>query len=338
MQQEIRFATFNVCNLALPGTKFYEDQPPYSPAEYDAKIAWLAQQLDRLDADVIAFQEIFSQLALKQVLAKTQKYQQAHHVGFDPELQAGRLTPSVSLVSRLPLAGEAMTYPHLPRKLSVILPGVATPVTTFTRPVLRAEVMVSATLGVNIFVCHLKSKRPDYRNGGNEDDLDQLGIAVLRSLLRRSTEALGLRYLLTDYADGKRVPMIVMGDFNDVAGAVSTQLVMGIGRYNRNGIDGRMFDSYVIQAQHDPLRDVGYTHMHEANFETVDHILVSEEFHPTSQFSVGEVQEVIYLNDHITLPQPQMSDHGVVLARVRLHDTETKKRADELAGFPLPSH
>ena len=64
MQQELRFATFNVCNLALPGVKYYEDQIPYSSEEYDAKISWIAQQLDRLDADVIGLQEIFSQAAL----------------------------------------------------------------------------------------------------------------------------------------------------------------------------------------------------------------------------------------------------------------------------------
>ena len=61
MQQELRFATFNVCNLALPGMKYYDDQEPCTAAEYEAKTTWIAQQIDRLDADVIGFQEIFSQ-------------------------------------------------------------------------------------------------------------------------------------------------------------------------------------------------------------------------------------------------------------------------------------
>jgi len=38
---------FNVCNLALPGMKFYEDQIPYSSEDYDVKITWIAEQLDR---------------------------------------------------------------------------------------------------------------------------------------------------------------------------------------------------------------------------------------------------------------------------------------------------
>jgi endonuclease/exonuclease/phosphatase family metal-dependent hydrolase len=334
MQQEIRFATFNVRNLALPGIKFYEDQLPYSPSEYDAKINWIARQLDQLDADVIGFQEIFSQAALKQVLARTQKYRQAHHAGIDPDPQRERLTPSVALVSRLPIAADATIYANFPRDLSVALPGVANRFADFTRPVLRAGVILTPALTVNVFVCHLKSKRPDFRNGGNGDDSDQLGIAILRSLIRRSTEALGLRYLLTDYANGRRIPLVVMGDFNDVAGAVSTQLVMGVARPHKNGCDSILFDSHVIQSRHDPSRGGAYTRMHEANFETVDHILVSEEFHPASRFSVGEVQEVIYLNDHVALQPLETSDHGVVLARIRLSDATSGATAPE--SPPLP--
>jgi predicted extracellular nuclease len=61
MQQEIRFATFNVFNLAPPGVKLYDNLLPSTPEEYEAKIDWTARQIDLLDADVIGFQEIFSQ-------------------------------------------------------------------------------------------------------------------------------------------------------------------------------------------------------------------------------------------------------------------------------------
>jgi len=130
MQQEIRFATFNVRNLALAGMKYYDDQEPFTVAEYDAKVDWLAHQIDLVDADVIGFQEIFSQAALRDVLARSQHYREAHHVGFDPDpgLSSGRLTPNVALVSRLPVTANIATYLDLPRTLSVDLPGTTTPV------------------------------------------------------------------------------------------------------------------------------------------------------------------------------------------------------------------
>lgn len=320
MQQELRFATFNVCNLALPGMKYYEDQIPYSADEYDAKIGWIAQQLDRMDADVIGLQEIFSQQALTDVLAKTRKYRNAQQLGFDPDPAADHLTPSVALISRLPVLTGATVFRELPHRLSITLPGVAHPVTHFTRPILHAQIQAPTGFAIDVFVCHLKSKLPDYRNDLEDELPDQTGIAMLRSLIRRGTDALGLRHLLSDIKQVQRKPIVVMGDFNDVADAIPTQMVMGLGKYPLNGVDDRLFESYRIQSRRDVLRDVGYTHIHDNSYETIDHILVSEEFNPGSPGALGEVIEVMYLNDHMTFRQAYASDHGQVLARILLHE------------------
>jgi endonuclease/exonuclease/phosphatase family metal-dependent hydrolase len=315
MQQEIRFATFNVLNLARPGLRFYDGIEPYTEQQYDAKISWLARQFDRLDADVIALQEVFSQEAVRDVMARSERYRDALHVGFAPE--PGKLTPSVALVTRLPLAGEPAKHLELPRGLAVPLLDLKEAMTRFTRPVLQVPVLLAPGLALTIFVVHLKSKRPDYRTNDNETDPASVGAAVLRSMVRRGAEALGLRYLLTDFASGRRVPMMVMGDFNDVADAVPTQMVLGGGR-GPNGHDERMFECYRLQSRRDPLRDVGYTHVHDGNFETIDHVLVSEEFNPASKHALGEVLDVAYLNDHVIFRAPETSDHGAVLVRLRL--------------------
>lgn len=320
MQQEIRFATFNVCNLALPGMRFYDNLEPYTPDEYDAKITWIAQQLDLLDADVIGFQEIFSQTALKDVLARTRKYKQAHHVGFDPQPQADRFTPSVALVTRLPLAGEVASHIDLPHQLSVALPGITNPVTKFTRPVLRVRIALSDKVTATVFVAHLKSKLPDPVIDENAAARSQSDIAMLRSLIRRGAEALGLRYLAADHLQGNRTPVLVLGDFNDVAASVTTQIVLGAESPIEKMPDDRLFDAYRIQSRGDPLHDAGYTHIHEGKYETIDHILVSEDFCPASPNAIGEVIDVTYLNDHIALRQPEASDHGIVLARIRLFE------------------
>lgn len=324
MQQEFRFATFNVCNLALPGMRFYDNLEPYTPAGYEAKISWIARQLDILDADVIGFQEIFSQAALKDVLAKTQKYQHAHHAGFDPDPQAERFTPSVALVSRLPIAGSIASHVDLPRKLSVPMPGLIKMVTRFTRPVLHVRVLLSNEFSVNVFVVHLKSKLPDAGNETNDTGGSEVDMAALRSLIRRGAEALGLRYLAVNCMQNDGAPLLIMGDFNDVAASVTTQIVMGKQGPAENGFDDRLFDSYRIQSHRDPLHGADYTHIHEGNYETIDHILVSESFHPASRSAIGEVLDVTYLNDHLALTLPEASDHGVVLARIRLPAAATE--------------
>lgn len=322
MPHELHFATFNVLNLALPGTRFYPNQEPYSIAQYDAKISWLAQQLDRLDADVIGLQEIFSQEALKDVLARTKNYRDAHHIGCDPLPRNGQLSPSVALISRLPVVGKPIYHLDLPQQLSVSLPEMAQPMTQFTRPILQATLKLPGGRHMHAFVVHLKSKRPDWGTRELEDDPYQHGLATLRSLLRRGTEALGLRFLLTDHGLAGQTPLVVLGDFNDISDAVTSQIVMGSGWRGKAHFDERLYDCVRIQSHINPLRDIGFSHVHEGAAETIDHVLVSKEFYRHSPQAIGEVVNVLYLNEHLALQPAATSDHGQVLVRVHLYGSE----------------
>ncbi len=321
MQQEIRFATFNVFNLAPPGKQLYDNLLPATPEEYEAKLDWTARQIDLLDADVIGFQEIFSQAALREALSRTRRFREAIHVGFDPDPAAERLTPSVALVSRLPLAAPGVALGDYPA--GVTMPEGNRDAERFSRAVIHAAVQVSPDCIVDVVVVHLKSKRPDYRNGDSGEDPLLFGMACLRSLVRRGTEAVALRVLLTNMARENKRAQVVLGDFNDVADAVTTTIVLGVG----TPMSGRLFDAYQLQRRQDHLRHVGFSMLHDGNYTTIDHILVSEEFNPALPNAIGEVVDVVYLNDHLVLELPDASDHGQVLARIRLFD-ETRGLSD----------
>ena len=314
MQQEIRFATFNVFNLAPPGVKLYDNLPPSTPEEYEAKLDWTARQIDLLEADVIGFQEIFSQSALKEALARTRHYRDAHHIGFDPDPGAERLTPSVALVSRLPLAAPGVAHSLFPTGVS--MPAGSRDPDRFARSVIHAPVQVSPDCVVDVAVVHLKSKRPDYRNGDTGEDPQLFALACLRSLIRRGTEAVALRVLLSNLSKENKRPRVVLGDFNDVADAVTTTIVLGAGA----PLGDRLFDAYQLQRRQDHLRHVGFSSLHDGHYTTIDHILVSEEFNAALPNAIGEVVDVIYLNDHLVLELPQASDHGQVVACIRLFD------------------
>lgn len=313
MQQEIRFATFNVCNLAPPGVKLYDNLLPTTEAEYEAKLNWTAHQLDLLDADVIGFQEIFAQATLKEVLARTQRYRDAFHLGFDPDPAAMRLTPSVALVSRLPLAGAAPMVDFPP---GIELPVGSRDAARFTRAPLHAVVTVSPGVLVDVVVVHLKSRRPDYRAGDTGEDPALYALACLRSLIRRGTEAAALRVLLTEMGRANRRPRVVLGDFNDVADSVTTSIVLGAG----TPLGDRLYDATQVQRRVGHARHLGFSSVHEGHYSTIDHILVSEEFNGALPNAIGEVVDVLYLNDHLDLDLREASDHGQVLARIRLYD------------------
>lgn len=324
MQEEIRFATFNVCNLAPPGAKLYDNLEPLSAEGYEAKANWIAQQLDQLDADVIGFQEIFSQAALRDVLSRTRRYRDAAHAGFDPDPDATRLTPNVALVSRLPLAGPPNVYVNYPE--DVHCEAGSADADRFARAPLHVQVLLPGERVMDVIVVHLKSRRPDYRNGDSGEDPLHYAMASLRSLVWRGTEAVALRVLLSKMMREARRPCVVLGDFNDTADAVTTTIVLGAGgtrNVDSHGIGseerrGRLYDSNQIQERQDHLRHVGYTSIHEGHYSTIDHVLVSEEFNRTSPRAIGEVVDVSYFNDHLRLDRPEASDHGQVLVRMRL--------------------
>jgi len=314
MQQELRFATFNAFNLAPPGVKLYDNLVPSTPEQYEAKLAWTARQIDLIDADVIGFQEIFSQAALRAALARTTKYCHAAHIGFDPDPAAPRLTPSVALVTRLPQAQAAAQLVDFPAGID--MPPGSRDAERFTRAPLHVALQVTPDLVIDVVVVHLKSRRPDYRNGDSGDDPQLYALACLRSLVRRGTEAAALRVLLADMARSQKRPRIVMGDFNDVSDAVTTGIVMGVGA----PLGERLFDACQLQRHFDCQRDVAFSCVHDGRYSTIDHVLVSEDFHRDLPNAIGEVVDVISLNDHLLLGLPEASDHGQVIARLRLFD------------------
>ena len=65
-------ASFNVKNLIGPDREYYRFQS-YTPEEFAWKQDWLADQLLTMDADIIGFQEIFEEDALRAVITETSR-------------------------------------------------------------------------------------------------------------------------------------------------------------------------------------------------------------------------------------------------------------------------
>ena len=61
-------ASFNVKNLIGPDKEYYRYQS-YTPEEFNWKSGWLSEQIQTMDADIVGFQEIFEEPALRDVIA-----------------------------------------------------------------------------------------------------------------------------------------------------------------------------------------------------------------------------------------------------------------------------
>jgi endonuclease/exonuclease/phosphatase family metal-dependent hydrolase len=335
----ISVGSFNLLNLALPGVRFYQNQDPYSPEDYAAKLTWIARQLDALRCDVVMFQEVFNLQALKEAVAQSEWMRSASVAAPHADTVVdGRLLPRLGMASRLPVR-ELNSFVELELADHVPVPGVPSH-TRFSRPLLEAVVQANGQL-LRIMNLHLKSKRPEWLEGDDEDDPQLLARAQLRSLMMRGGDALGVRQKVVERLWRSREPLVVLGDFNDVINAQTTQLIAAT-TYKRREADQRdamLFDAFDLQrARSVPFagaqrRDTAYTHAHEGVPETIDHILVSEEFAPFSKNERGFVDRVDYFNDHLALRRRGereariYSDHAQVCATLYLQDDEPDGRA-----------
>ena len=329
---DVKVGTFNVLNLARPGEPFYPDDKPYSAAEYEEKATWIAGQLGRMDADLVGFQEVFHEEALRDVCARSGQFPDGTVVAPGADGDSG---PRLGLASRLALDGPVTSITDFPPGTDVAVDGVGLPVGTFSRPVLRARVVLdpAADTTATVFVAHLKSKRPIRDPRAPEHDPREEALGKARALIRRAAEAAALRFLVLEEIVGNAQPAIVLGDLNDAARAVTTDVITGDSpsRFWPGDPDVRkaywdrlLYSAYELTVRRTG-RDVSYTHIFNGHYENLDHVLVSQEFYERNPQRIAEVRDLRYFNDHLVDSQLSndrrdriASDHAQLVAEIHL--------------------
>lgn len=324
----LTLASCNVLNLAQPGRHFYDGQDPYSQNEFERKVDWLGDRFRVLNADVLAVQEVWDELALRSAVARSGlQYQTVLVPGAEngPGQHGAQGTPRVGLVTRLKLE-SAQSITDFPAAAVVQVPGLG-PHTRFERPPLLVTLRMKHGQEVAVISAHLKSKRPkflqDAQGTALEDTEDPAVQAVgsLRSLIMRAAEALALRLKVVELLHRTRLPLIVMGDLNDGPHSVTTQLIAATSQvaYDKGARDNALFSAWDVQGEAALRRDVAYSHIHQGYPEVLDQMLVSEEFVATSRAAIGDVRRVEVFNDHLHEGRDRSrSDHGFVRALLRL--------------------
>jgi endonuclease/exonuclease/phosphatase family metal-dependent hydrolase len=317
-------ASCNTLNLAAPGRLFYPNQDPYGSDEYARKVQWLGAMWRRLNADVIACQEVWDESALRDAVAAC-GLRYAHVVA--PGTAAGASgTPRVGLVTRWPLR-EWLSHQAFEARQQVAVPELGEH-RGFERPVLEALLEMPGGRGpLRVMVVHLKSKRPKFLQdeaGNPTEDRDDPAVAAraqLRALVMRAAECAALRSLVHARLARTREPLVLMGDLNDSPHAVTTQIVAATQAvaYDRAARDTALFHAPDVQSDAPIRRDVAYSHLHQGWPDVLDQIWVSEEFVASSKFAFGDVRRVEYFNDHLHEGRERSrSDHGFVRALVQL--------------------
>ena len=324
-KQLISIANFNLHNLVSPNVLYYENLS-YTQEEYDIKLNWCAQQLQRMNADIVAFQEVFHSEALQELCTRSILYKSAQILS--PHTEEDE--PRIALVSRLPIV-DFDSYSVLPEELS-------TPYCThFRRPPLRATVRLENNKELQIFVLHLKSKLPEYVDNESNTDLLAQAKATARSLNIRATEAVAIRTLVLAH---NHLPTILVGDLNDSSHSVTTSILKGPKpRRDFPKDTQQVFWSNRFIAANDMMhrrtrQDVSFTYIYDGYYQNIDQILLSNHFHPASVHPFGKLVYLQHFNDHLIdrslgFPNktPGASDHGQIVAHLEIFTKELAKRS-----------
>ena len=299
-------ATANLFNFLQPPDAFYEFSNIYSQEDWLLKCQWTKSQIIELDADIIGLQEVFSIDAAEQLLADCGY---PHFVTVDtPKLESDYIysQPVVALASKFPIIQvEAVESPHK----SVEAYQIELP--KFSRMPISAIVDVPNLGEIAVYVCHLKSQR------ATEPSLGTDANPVLGQWLssqQRGWESIMLRLFMEQKYQESPRPTLLVGDMNQPLDSDITGLITKTTSDESNRL--QLKDSWDIYVDGEQEVARSATHYHFAKGNTLDYVLLSQEFQPNSQCSIAEVTHYRIQEEHLINPiyerDKQASDHAFV--------------------------
>lgn len=332
--KKLAFATFNLYNLNKPGLPMYRNRHGITEAVYDKKVGWTRFMLEVLAADVYGFQELWHTGALADAFEGA-SLDQGYTLLSPAEHAGGKIICAGAVRSDI-LVDEPVWIEAFPEEFKLHssgddpqTPDVSVTLNAFSRPVLNFKIKPRPDRrAISVYVCHFKSKRPTdvYREGWYraEDELykpHKNAIGAGLSTIRRTAEATALRIILDNEMKKTDTPVVVLGDLNDGQHSNTLNILTEQPRYlsplSSGGRDNALYSGQTLQ-QYRSQRDVYYTHVFQGARESLDHILVSEQFYDNSKKRVWAFDALQLYNDHLNREAHKQDDgtgdHGLARA------------------------
>lgn len=330
----MRIATFNLYNFAEPGTYYYEPGKGYGDRIWADKIRFIEGMLREIDADVVAFQEVFSVEPLMDICRSVGLDRFAAE-GPPPRFDAATsvFSSPVNLVaSRLPMTRSPPVGfdPDMATALTDLLArfGVEQP-PGFSRMPVRVRIDDPALGPVTVYAAHLKSKRPmtpptplstrQPWRARVDELLQRLSRGSVAALLQRGIEAAALREAVAaDLAGDRDGKIVVIGDLNDTEDSVPIDALaidrpVGVIRKSLSDAlpaDAAPVPAFVSRMIHAARLNDAHVLRHGKGARTptfyfsgraqvIDYIFVSNVFNPNNRLSEAHVGHFAVKDAHL---------------------------------------
>lgn len=309
---ELRVMTWNVENLfsVAPGAE------QSVIAAYQQKLQSLAKIILQFGPDILAVQEIGNLEALDDLIALLENKYPHRIVSNSPDPRGIR----VGFISKLEIT-ESENIKDLPQAgLSKIEASGerVTEISRLGRGALRIQVNPKPSLSLNLINVHFKSKllsyppidnRPRFQPINENERAYTAGLA----LLKRTAEAVAVRVKANQLLEkDDNQALIVLGDFNDIPSAATTQII--------NGPSGSEIGTtaFVRKDKGDSTRlfnlaplipsERRYSRIFKQNKELIDSIFVSQELLGDRRNNLPQVDSKVDFDNTL----PSISDDPTI--------------------------
>ena len=100
----IKIATFNLFQFCSPNFSFYTKKEKFTKEDWEKKKNWIKEQLQKMDCDIVGFQEVFSQEELKELVLECgfKEFVVTENPKLDEKNKVYKST-TVALASKIPI-------------------------------------------------------------------------------------------------------------------------------------------------------------------------------------------------------------------------------------------
>ena len=237
----IKTATFNLFQFCSPEFSFYTKKEKFKKDDWEEKKNWIKEQLQKMDCDIVGFQEVFSQEELKELVLECgfKEFVVTQNPKLDEKNKVYKST-TVALASKFPI-----------KEIKKVSKNENL---TFAREPIKAIISLKNDLDINVYVAHLKSNRLNEfeykftKDSTLEEKKSKLDIALKNnyslSLKQRLNEAKALHFDIKKQI----LPSILLCDLNDREFSITIDALTNK-RFYKNELkkdDFILFDSYDI--------------------------------------------------------------------------------------------
>lgn len=327
----LRLGTFNLFQYIAPPYSYYVKRDKFAPDEFKQKKTWIKEQLLKMDAQIIGFQEVFSHDDLEALCREcgyeyyTKVDTPKHHENNDKIL----VTTTVALASKYPILNTQTVKLHVPVLKKHNFEGHF----KFSRKPIKATIELPNKEQLIVYVCHLKSNRlNEFEYIFNEShSFEEKQKTIQKALKENYSPALKQRLCeassLFFNIQKQKGPSVLMCDLNDKEFSMSIEAMCNEAYHKSNKKGQLLFDAYYaykpkVYNPHPEAKPIKRkpTSYYINIGNVLDYIFISKQIHPhynkNAQISAYEVfDEHLQENKDGSLLQ---SDHAPVVCEITL--------------------